>query len=75
MLAGVCRIIEICFVLRETHDPPNDGEITAFQHTTPFLLMAGGLQFMSATEEELSIVGGIGMDVRYWTLLLQTPAF
>lgn len=46
MAAGVCRIIEICFVLKEGHgsDTANGrlGQMSAFQHLTPFLLIVGG---------------------------------
>lgn len=47
MAAGICRIIEICFVLHEEHVPNTSstrksGQISAFQHLTPFLLIVGG---------------------------------
>ena len=75
MLAGICRIIEICFVLKEQHTPPPDATVPvqpgqtqqvpmkAWQHTTPFLLVAGGVMFMSATEEQIDVARGIHMDV------------
>jgi hypothetical protein len=78
MLAGICRIIEICFVLKEQHTPPPDStmpaipeqtrepEMKAWQHTTPFLLVAGGVMFMSATEEQIDVARGISMDVRLY---------
>lgn len=46
MAAGVCRIIEICFVLKEGHKANSasgkSGQMSAFQHLTPFLLIVGG---------------------------------
>lgn len=43
--------------------PPEMSNLNAFQHTMPFFLIAGGLEFMGATEEGISLVAGIGMDV------------
>lgn len=75
MLAGICRIIEICFVLKEQHTAPAQQSgaaqtdqtqpppMKAWQHTTPFLLVAGGIMFMSATEEQIDVARSIHMDV------------
>jgi hypothetical protein len=49
VLAGLARIVEICFVLRDQQTPPDDDvrsdaetAASAFQHLTPFLLVVGG---------------------------------
>ncbi|KAH7343906.1 hypothetical protein B0J17DRAFT_739439 [Rhizoctonia solani] len=86
MSAGVARIIEITFVLKdaasisddESTRPARDAkpvEIQAFQHLPPFLLVAGGVLFMSATDEELKAVLGIEMDHVTYVLLMLSLAF
>ncbi|KAK9896564.1 hypothetical protein P389DRAFT_171826 [Cystobasidium minutum MCA 4210] len=78
MAAGICRIIEICFVLREGHDAANQtaaGQMSAFQHLTPFLLIVGGLEFMSATEEQLDMIGRNGMDHVTYIVIMFCMAF
>lgn len=46
MAAGLCRIIEICLVLKEGQEVTvkngRNGQMSAFQHLTPFLLIVGG---------------------------------
>jgi Protein of unknown function (Ytp1) len=49
VLAGVARVVEICFILRDQHRLPEDDvrseaetATSAFQHLTPFLLVLGG---------------------------------
>ncbi|KAJ1308537.1 hypothetical protein OPQ81_004238 [Rhizoctonia solani] len=86
MSAGVARIIEITFVLKDaasisdnepTRPTPSakPAEIQAFQHLPPFLLVAGGVLFMSATDEELKAVMGIEMDHVTYVLLMLSLAF
>lgn len=84
MSAGVARIIEITFVLKDAASVVEDGvrqpdgkgvEIQAFQHLPPFLLVAGGVLFMSATDEELKAVVGIDMDHVTYILLMLSLAF
>ncbi|CAE7226463.1 unnamed protein product [Rhizoctonia solani] len=86
MSAGVARIIEITFVLKdaasisdgESTRPTRNAkpiEIQAFQHLPPFLLVAGGVLFMSATDEELKAVVGIEMDHVTYVLLMLSLAF
>lgn len=64
MAAGLTRIIEICFVLRDEPTPAVEGTARpkAFQHLTPFLLVLSGLTFLSATEEQMAWIAGSGMD-------------
>ncbi|CAE6517207.1 unnamed protein product [Rhizoctonia solani] len=86
MSAGVARIIEITFVLKDAASISDDEstrparnakpvEIQAFQHLPPFLLVAGGILFMSATDEELKAVMGIEMDHITYVLLMLSLAF
>ncbi|KAG8745573.1 hypothetical protein FRC10_007751 [Ceratobasidium sp. 414] len=85
MSAGVARIVEITFVLKDAASVADDGmtrpgnngevEIQAFQHLPPFLLVAGGVLFMSATDEELKAVMGIEMDHVTYILLMLSLAF
>ena len=72
MAAGAARIIEICFVLK---DAPATGEPSAFQHVTPYLLYASGFIFMSATEEQLEMIAGAGIDHVSYLLILYSLAF
>ncbi|CAE6418782.1 unnamed protein product [Rhizoctonia solani] len=86
MSAGVARIIEITFVLKDAASISDDestrptrnakpAEVQAFQHLPPFLLVAGGVLFMSATDEELKAVTGIEMDHVTYVLLMLSLAF
>ncbi|KDQ61912.1 hypothetical protein JAAARDRAFT_525818 [Jaapia argillacea MUCL 33604] len=109
MLAGLARIIEICFVppTRPSSDgrgqvvePDDSSDHTlaeaspqanlfpsgsqgvkrmdatrAFRHLPPFLLVASGLLFMSATDEELDFVHDNGMDHVTYILIMFSIAF
>ncbi|GAA5946835.1 hypothetical protein JCM3775_001727 [Rhodotorula graminis] len=79
MAAGVCRIIEICFVLGDAPTPALDdavaGRPKAFQHLTPFLLVLSGITFLSATEEQMQWVAGSGMDSTTYGNILLSGAF
>ncbi|GAA5908665.1 hypothetical protein JCM8208_002179 [Rhodotorula glutinis] len=79
MAAGVCRIIEICFVLADAPTPALDDAVAArpkaFQHLTPFLLVLSGLTFLSATEEQMQWVAGSGMDSTTYGNILLSGAF
>ncbi|KAJ8587578.1 hypothetical protein M405DRAFT_741616 [Rhizopogon salebrosus TDB-379] len=101
MLAGLARIIEICFITlppspravpppmndddsEHTLAPPPPEEIhvtrkanasQAFRHLPPFLLVASGLLFMSATDEELAAVHETGMDHVTYVLSMYSIAF
>ncbi|KAI9570866.1 hypothetical protein HD554DRAFT_278206 [Boletus coccyginus] len=96
MLAGLTRIIDICFVTTSSTELLNDDEsehtltsginahgeakskakaARAFRHLPPFLLVASGLLFMSATDEELDAVHDIGMDHVTYVLGMYSLAF
>ncbi|KAJ3565117.1 hypothetical protein NP233_g7845 [Leucocoprinus birnbaumii] len=95
MLAGVTRIIEICFFApRFSGDADDDNQSDhtlnaasatessnanapsrAFRHLPPFLLVASGLLFMSATDEELEFVHDNGMDHVTYILIMFSMAF
>ena len=80
---GVCRIIEICFVLRDapsgTVDRPTVPgawfPVSVFQYLPPFLLVAGGIMFMSATDEEMRWADAKGIDYVTWGLIDFSVAF
>jgi len=72
MAAGLARIIEICFVLK---DQPTLEEPSSFQHLPPFLLFASGFIFMAATEEQLALVDSVGIDHVSYILVLYSLAF
>ncbi|KAF8323202.1 hypothetical protein DL93DRAFT_2128685 [Clavulina sp. PMI_390] len=81
--AGLARVVEICFVLgdKPTQSPNSTDESTgrralkSFQHFPPFLLVAGGLLFMSATDEELEYVMSLEIDHVTYTLMMISLAF
>jgi len=102
MLAGVARIVEICFVPNQPaevsgagdrgndytlSDPGpdlgyvvNDGRrkapaAKAFRHLPPFLLVAAGVLFISATDDELQFVDDNGMDHVTYLLIMFSIAF
>ncbi|TNY22122.1 putative membrane protein [Rhodotorula diobovata] len=86
MAAGFCRVVEICFVLRDAPTPDLSDEEAehagdgpqrpkAFQHLTPFLLVLSGLTFLSATEEQMQWVAGSGMDSTTYGNILFSGAF
>ncbi|TKX22215.1 hypothetical protein C1H76_5504 [Elsinoe australis] len=91
MAAGLARIIEISFVMRdrssiselhrETGPSPDDNsqapeyESHSWQYLTPFLLLAGGFMFMGATEEQMLMLSDAGMDHVSYTLILYSVAF
>ncbi|THG93132.1 hypothetical protein EW026_g8023 [Hermanssonia centrifuga] len=49
--------------------------VRAFRHLPPFLLVSAGVQFMSATDEELRFVNGQGMDHVTYILIMFSIAF
>jgi hypothetical protein len=95
MLAGLTRLIEVCFVApsyspmdgmeddRSSDHTLADGagpeaafaKGRAFRHLPPFLLVAAGLLFMSATDEELKYVHEGGMDHVTYILIMFSIAF
>lgn len=96
MLAGLSRLIEICFIIpaaekdnaatdsdshseRTLSSPSTENArltaVQAFRHLPPFLLVAAGLLFMSATDEELESANDSGMDHVTYTLIMLSLAF
>ncbi|KAF3923943.1 hypothetical protein AA313_de0208265 [Arthrobotrys entomopaga] len=74
MAAGLSRMIEIVFILRDRSARPN-GEPSAFQHLPPYLLIASGFIFMGATEEQLHLLHDSGVDHVSYLLVLYSTAF
>ncbi|EEP79541.1 conserved hypothetical protein [Uncinocarpus reesii 1704] len=75
MAAGAVRIVEICFVLKDRSALSYDGtEASSFQYLTPFLLYASGLLFMGATEEQMELLSGAGIDHVSYILVLYSVA-
>ncbi|PAV16923.1 integral membrane [Pyrrhoderma noxium] len=107
LLAGVTRIIEVCFIaptfekdslasssassdsdrhsertlalstsgLGGEKENPRIAVAHAFRHFPPFLLIAAGFLFMSATDEEIQFIHSIDMDHVTYVLLLLSLAF
>ena len=82
MAGGVCRVVEICFVLRD-QPSGSSGETDRgawfpthlFQYLPPFLLVAGGILFMSATDEEMRWADSRGVDFATWAMIDLSAAF
>ncbi|KAL7276822.1 hypothetical protein RUND412_000163 [Rhizina undulata] len=74
MAAGLARIIEISFVLK---DKPalEGGAVSSWQHLPPFLLFASGIIFMCANEEQVALVSSTGIDHVSYLLVLYSLAF
>lgn len=71
--AGGVRMIEIA-----TDSPKwrqSNSEVLPLQHLPPLLLIAAGLLFMSATDEELRYIDTVGLDYVTYVLLLLSIAF
>jgi hypothetical protein len=81
MAAGLTRIIEISFVLRDkttlnvTPDGQNDDEINSFQYLPPFLLYASGFLFMGATEEQMQLLSDHHVTHVSYILILYSISF
>jgi len=76
MAAGLTRIIEISFVLRDSHAVSNDGEDTnSFQYLPVFLLYASGFLFMGATEEQMALLSAAEVTHVSYILILYSIAF
>ncbi|KAG4430661.1 hypothetical protein IFR05_013858 [Cadophora sp. M221] len=74
MAAGLARIIEVAFVLRD-HATTEDGEANSFQYIAPFLLYASGFLFMGATEEQMQLISDAGITHVSYVLVLYSFAF
>jgi len=76
MAAGVTRVIEIAFVVKDKVGLADNGrEINSWQYIPPFLLYAAGFLFMGATEEQMDLVAGSGLDHVSYILILYSLAF
>jgi len=76
MAAGLTRIIEISFILRDSHAISDDGEDTnSFQYLPVFLLYASGFLFMGATEEQMALLSDAGVTHVAYILILYSIAF
>jgi hypothetical protein len=81
MGAGVTRIIEISFVLKDKNTlvgPQGgdvDAEINSFQWMPVFLLYAGGFLFMGATEEQMKVLNDYHVTHVSYVLILYSIAF
>lgn len=81
MAAGISRIIEISFILkdRSTLVGPEggdvDAEISSFQYLPPFLLYASGFLFMGATEEQMRMLADARITHVAYILILYSLAF
>lgn len=70
--AGVTRIIEIAFLLKDERSFP--GKILSFQYLPSFGLIESGILFMGATEEQLILVKRLGSDHSAYILVLTSAA-
>jgi hypothetical protein len=76
MAAGLCRVIEISFVLRDKNAITPDGEDpNSFQYLIPFLLFASGFMFMGATEEQMQFLSDSNVTHVSYVLILFSIAF
>jgi len=71
--AGAARVVEIIAI--NTSKLQAIGEVVPLQHLPPLLLIAAGLTFMSATDEELRYIDTVGMDHVTYILLIFSAAF
>lgn len=76
MAAGLARIVEISFVLRDKDTLSADGnDPNSFQYLTPFLLYASGFLFMGATEEQMQILADAHVTHVSYVFILYSIAF
>ncbi|KAF7545761.1 hypothetical protein G7046_g9483 [Stylonectria norvegica] len=75
MSAGITRIIEIAFVLRDKQSISDNGRsANSFQYIPVFLLYAAGFMFMGATEEQMQLVDRSDLDHVSYILILYSLA-
>ncbi|KAI9850485.1 MAG: hypothetical protein M1838_005623 [Thelocarpon superellum] len=76
MLAGLTRMVEVAFVLRDKSTLSEDGtSVNSFQNLPPFLLIASGFLFMGATEEQMKLISDAGVTHVSYILILYSMAF
>ncbi|KAA8568550.1 hypothetical protein EYC84_007570 [Monilinia fructicola] len=75
MAAGLSRIVEIAFLLKDKATLSEDGDANSFQYVPPFLLYASGFLFMGATEEQMKLLSDAGITHVSYVLVLYSFAF
>ncbi|TWU78317.1 hypothetical protein ED733_008467 [Metarhizium rileyi] len=76
MAAGITRIVEIAFVLKDKQSLSESGRSwNSFQYIPVFLLYAAGFLFMGATEEQMNLVAQSSMDGVSYILIMYSLAF
>ncbi|KJZ77706.1 hypothetical protein HIM_02883 [Hirsutella minnesotensis 3608] len=76
MAAGLTRVIEIAFVLKDKQSLDDHGRTwNSFQYLPVFLLYAAGFLFMGATEEQMALIESSDMDGVSYILILFSLAF
>ncbi|CAN6675028.1 hypothetical protein TRVA0_080S00122 [Trichomonascus vanleenenianus] len=75
MGAGLVRVIEISFVLRDAPHRGGGPQIRAWQYLTPFLLIESGILFMGATEEQMELLNAAGIMHGSYVLVMSAVAF
>ncbi|CAL3971151.1 unnamed protein product [Diplocarpon coronariae] len=75
MAAGLSRIIEVAFVLRDADTISEHGDAHSWQYIPPFLLYASGFLFMGATEEQMQLISDAGITHVSYVLVLYSLAF
>jgi len=75
MAAGLTRIVEIAFVLRDRPTLDEGGDANSFQYIPPFLLYASGFLFMGATEEQMQLISDAGISHVSYVLVIYSFAF
>ncbi|RDW95018.1 hypothetical protein BP5796_00781 [Coleophoma crateriformis] len=75
MAAGLTRIVEIAFILRDAPNVSENGDANSFQYVPPFLLYASGFLFMGATEQQTQLISDAGISHVSYILVLYSFAF
>ncbi|KAH8602462.1 hypothetical protein B0O99DRAFT_606610 [Bisporella sp. PMI_857] len=75
MAAGISRIIEVAFVLKDANTISADGDANSWQYIPPFLLYASGFLFMGATEEQMKLVSDAHITHVSYVLVIYSFAF
>lgn len=73
MLGSLMRIIEITFILKDKNNSNKDTQ--SFQYLPSLCLVCSGILFMSANEEQLEIVLGLGAGHSAYIMVILSGAF
>lgn len=73
MLGSLMRIIEITFILKDKNN--NNNAVQSFQYLPSLCLVCSGILFMSANEEQLEIVLGLGAEHSSYIMVVLSGAF